>query len=49
VAQAVSAGLAVAGLGTRQLKGYERQVPVYALALQGPGEASDNVIRLVKD
>ena len=49
VAQAVSAGLAVTSLGTRQLKGYERQVPVYALALQGPGQASDNVVRLVKD
>ena len=50
VAQAVSAGLAVSGLGSRQLKGYERQVSVYALALQSPGDgASEKVIRLVKD
>jgi adenylate cyclase len=50
VAQAVSAGLPVVALGTRQLKGYDRQVPVYALALQSPSDGvSDKVVRLVKD
>jgi adenylate cyclase len=48
VAQAVSASLPVEALGPRQLKGFDRQVPVYAIALAGD-QAADKVIRLVKD
>jgi adenylate cyclase len=48
VAQAVSAGLPVESLGMRQLKGFDRQVSIYALAL-AESEASDKVVRLVKD
>jgi class 3 adenylate cyclase len=48
VAEAVGPAIAVEALGQRQLKGYDRQVPVYALAILG-GEAADKVIVLVKD
>jgi adenylate cyclase len=48
VAQAVGSSLAVEALGQRQFKGYDRQVPVFALAVLG-NEAADNVISLMKD
>lgn len=48
VAEAVGQAIAVEALGQRQLKGYDRLVPVHALAILG-GEAADKVIVLVKD
>ena len=48
VAQAVGADLPVQALGQRQLKGFERQVPIYAIAPLRE-EATDKVVRLVKD